>query len=147
MGNTSSEPDGYVYESLSPSNDQIIDYISRHVEHNHPQFDPIFIEAIARTVVESKQMAGSFRGYYTYYHEKFITETLKQLHLRQNMRFLTNMILFKIRLKHVVDSFRVRYYQPPDETNPEDKGGVGYQRKLVTAGESFAEGQQVQETQ
>ena len=68
-------------------------------------------------------------------------ETVKQLKLRQNMRFLVNMVLFKIRLKHVVDSFRVRYYRPPDETNPEDKGGVGYQKKLATAGKPFTEGQ------
>jgi len=141
MGNTSSVPDGPVYESLSPSTDQIVEYISQHVERNHSEFDPIFIEAVARTVVESKQMGVSFRGYHAYYHEQFIMETLKQLKLRQNMRFLVNMILFKIRLKHVVDSFRVRYYQPPDETNPEDKGGVGYQKKLATTGKSFTEGQ------
>ena len=141
MGNTSSTPDGPVYASLSPSTNQIVEYITQQVTNSHPEFDPVFIEAVARTVVESKKMGDSFRGYYAYYHEKFILETLKQLKLRQNMRFLVNMVLFKIRLKHVVDSFRVRYYQPPDKTNPEDKGGVGYQKKLATAAEPFAEGQ------
>ena len=138
MGNTSSAPSGTMYESLSPSTEQVVEYISRQVKTKHPELELDYIKTIAHYVVDTKTL-GSHRNYHTYYHEKFLIETVKQCKLRQNMRFLVNMILFRIRLKHVITNFRIRYYRPPNEEDPEDKGGKGYQNALIRTKESFAE--------
>ena len=138
MGNTTSTPQhNLMYNSLSPSPDKIITLVTLNVKHNYPDLDYDFIYDIAHYVITSKKQLGSHRGYYAYYHEKCIAETIKLCKLRNNMRFLVHMILFKIRLKYVIIKFRERYYRPPNETNLDDKGGVGYQKALKNAESSF----------
>ena len=136
MGNTTSTQDGPVYKSLGPSTEQVVEFISQQIDNLYPS-EPEFIRTTAYFVVSSKKI-GSHREYYARQHKEFITETIKRCLLEKNMRFLVNMILFKIRLKSVVDQFRTEYYRPPNENDPDDKGGKGFQNAVLKGNQAYA---------
>ena len=104
----------------------IVDYIAKYVQNLEPTLDPFIIYTVA-TYVVNKKSYENYHRFCEYYHGGFVLETIKICKLKKNILFIVNMVKFKIRLKKVVSLFKERYYQPPDETNPKDKGGAGYQ--------------------
>ena len=100
--------------SDGPSRLQVIETIVQHISTIRPQFnsDKIRNAAFAATM---NQPLGSFNGYYTYYHEGFVIDTMRIYKLRENMRFLFTIVFLKIRIKKVVQKFKERYYCPPDQ--------------------------------
>ena len=101
------------YEEVAPTRKEIAAKIMKDLLYSNPELSSLNLSPIINEIIGDETF-GSYRGYYTFQHNKFVDEAkdlalMRYVECQQNMKWFYNITRTKVLVHKYVKRFRQRH--------------------------------------